>query len=135
MTSLCSKKPEQEQRLLSALVNKLGDPDRKLASKVGFLLSRLLTEHPMMKVVVVREVERFMFRPGLQDRCGGAVKGGVRLCLYGGKKGLGVVTAVGCTYAQDSLQDPGWVTTHMAWLLKRPLPSHHAGPDTMPLST
>lgn len=63
-----SNKPEQEQRLLSALVNKLGDPDRKLASKVGFLLSRLLTEHPMMKVVVVREVERFMFRPGLQDR-------------------------------------------------------------------
>jgi hypothetical protein len=32
---LLSSKPEQEVRLLSALVNKLGDPDRKLASKVG----------------------------------------------------------------------------------------------------
>ena len=32
---ICSEKPEQEQRLLSALVNKLGDPERKLASKVG----------------------------------------------------------------------------------------------------
>ena len=31
-------KPEQEARLLSALVNKLGDPSRKLASKVGMTL-------------------------------------------------------------------------------------------------
>ena len=127
----------QEARLLAALVNKLGDPDRKLASKVrlpfvallaactvssssssssssawlidstpphkqhlasqadapqrchrsnkqwhrvlnacvflftgdqssclqvGYLLTRLLAEHPGMSVPVVREVERFMFR-------------------------------------------------------------------------
>lgn len=31
-------KPEQEARLLTALVNKLGDPSRKLASKVDPLL-------------------------------------------------------------------------------------------------
>lgn len=36
--------------------------------QAGFLLSELLTEHPGMKLVVVREVERFMFRPGLQER-------------------------------------------------------------------
>lgn len=65
---LLSAKPEQEARLLAALVNKLGDPDRKLASKVGYLLTRLLAEHPGMSVPVVREVERFMFRPGLQER-------------------------------------------------------------------
>jgi hypothetical protein len=35
MYELLSAKPEQEARLLAALVNKLGDPDRKLASKVG----------------------------------------------------------------------------------------------------
>lgn len=34
---LRSKKPEAEARLLSSLINKLGDPDRKLASKVGRL--------------------------------------------------------------------------------------------------
>lgn len=39
---LLSAKPEGEAKLLAALVNKLGDPDRKLASKVGagILLSR-----------------------------------------------------------------------------------------------
>eukprot|EP00887_Chlorella_sp_A99_P005084 scaffold25.g5084.t1 len=65
---LLRQKPEGEQRLLSALVNKLGDPDRKLASKVGHLLGRLLAEHPGMRLVVAREVERFVFRPNLADR-------------------------------------------------------------------
>ena len=32
---LLSAKPEGEAKLLSGLVNKLGDPDRKLASKVS----------------------------------------------------------------------------------------------------
>lgn len=43
---------------LSAIVNKLGDPDRKLASNAGYLLAQLLLEHPAMKPVVVREVRR-----------------------------------------------------------------------------
>ncbi|KAL4421400.1 hypothetical protein ABPG75_010691 [Micractinium tetrahymenae] len=68
MYELLSGKPEGEAKLLAALVNKLGDPDRKLASKVGYLLTRLLADHPGMNVPVVREIERFMFRPGLQDR-------------------------------------------------------------------
>lgn len=60
--------PLQEGKLLSGLVNKLGDPSRKIASKAGYLLSSLLQEHPAMKVVVVSEVQRFMFRQGLQER-------------------------------------------------------------------
>eukprot|EP00884_Botryococcus_braunii_P007419 jgi/Botrbrau1/16679/Bobra.0068s0095.1 len=66
--SLLQAKPEGEARLLAALVNKLGDPSRKLASKVAYLLSQLLAQHPRMKLVVTREVERFMFRPGLSPR-------------------------------------------------------------------
>ena len=65
---LLAARPEGEAALLSTLVNKLGDPSRKLASKVGYLLTTLLAAHPGMKAVVVREVERFAFRPGLQDR-------------------------------------------------------------------
>lgn len=65
---LLVSRPEQESNLLSLLVNKLGDPERKLASKVGYLLTKLLTKHPAMKGVVLREVERFVFRPGLTDR-------------------------------------------------------------------
>ncbi|KAG1665927.1 hypothetical protein FOA52_004516 [Chlamydomonas sp. UWO 241] len=61
-------KPEAEAKLLSTLVNKLGDPSRKVASKAGYLMSQLLLQHPAMKPIVVREVERFLFRPGLQER-------------------------------------------------------------------
>lgn len=58
----------QEGKLLSGVVNKLGDPSRKVASKAGYLLASLLQEHPVMKVVVVAEVQRFLFRQGLQER-------------------------------------------------------------------
>lgn len=34
IATLLAAKPEQEAHLLAALVNKLGDPSRKLASKV-----------------------------------------------------------------------------------------------------
>ncbi|XP_047341248.1 protein SLOW WALKER 2 [Impatiens glandulifera] len=70
MFVLLSTKPEQERRLLSALVNKLGDPENKAASNADYHLSKLLTDHPNMKAVVVDEVETFMFRPhlGLQAK-------------------------------------------------------------------
>ncbi len=53
---LLCRKAEAEAKLLSGLVNKLGDPSRKVASKAGYLLSQLLLQHPAMKPVVVREV-------------------------------------------------------------------------------
>jgi ribosome biogenesis protein MAK21 len=59
---LLAAKPELEVKLLTILVNKLGDPNRKVASKSGYLLSCLLTQHPLMGTVVVREVESFLFR-------------------------------------------------------------------------
>ena len=48
----------------------LGDPERKVASKAGYLLARLLEQHPNMKRVVVQEIEAFTFRPhvGLRAR-------------------------------------------------------------------
>ncbi|KAL3528550.1 hypothetical protein ACH5RR_007872 [Cinchona calisaya] len=68
--SLLKSKPEQERRLLSALVNKLGDPGKKAASNADFHLSKLLADHPSMKAVVIEEVDNFLFRPhlGLQAR-------------------------------------------------------------------
>ena len=60
--------PEQESVLLSRLVNKLGDPSRSIASKAMYLLSKLLERHPVMKWVVVSEVERLLYRPNIADR-------------------------------------------------------------------
>ena len=38
MADLLASRPEQEAALLTSLVNKLGDPSRKLASKVSAVL-------------------------------------------------------------------------------------------------
>ncbi|KAL6496913.1 hypothetical protein OROGR_028842 [Orobanche gracilis] len=63
--TLLKSKSEQERRLLSALVNKLGDPENKVASNADYHLANLLAEHPNMKAVVIDEVDTFLFRPRL----------------------------------------------------------------------
>ncbi|XP_074288281.1 protein SLOW WALKER 2 [Silene latifolia] len=65
MYALLKSKSEQERRLLKALVNKLGDPDNKAASNADFYLTNLLSDHPNMKIVVIDEVDSFLFRPHL----------------------------------------------------------------------
>ncbi|KAI9795267.1 MAG: hypothetical protein M1835_006075 [Candelina submexicana] len=62
---LLKEKPEQESNLLRLLTNKLGDPDKKIASKTSFLLLQLQITHPLMKPVIVSSIEAdILFRPG-----------------------------------------------------------------------
>ncbi|XP_008940931.1 PREDICTED: CCAAT/enhancer-binding protein zeta, partial [Merops nubicus] len=61
---LCNK-PEQEKVLLVQLVNKLGDPQNKIATKASYLLETLLHKHPNMKGVVSGEVERLLYRSNI----------------------------------------------------------------------
>ena len=61
-------KPEQEGRLLSLLVNKLGDPTNKICSKCVELLGKLVCRHTAMKSVVVREVRQLISRSNLPPR-------------------------------------------------------------------
>lgn len=62
---LLKDKPEQEENLLRLLVNKLGDTDRKIASRVSHLLLQLETTHPAMKMVITNSIEAdSLFRPG-----------------------------------------------------------------------
>lgn len=63
VSTLLKSKSEQERRLLTALVNKLGDPERRAASSAAYLLTGLLSTHPNMKMVVIDEVDSFLFRP------------------------------------------------------------------------
>ncbi|SPO25152.1 related to MAK21 - protein required for 60S ribosomal subunit biogenesis [Ustilago trichophora] len=60
---LLRDKPEQEQNLLRLLVNKLGDPERSVASKTSNHILELLTAHPAMKFIVVREIANLIMRP------------------------------------------------------------------------
>ncbi|KIY01257.1 uncharacterized protein Z520_02809 [Fonsecaea multimorphosa CBS 102226] len=62
---LLKERPEQESNLLRLLVNKLGDPVKKIASQASYSLMKLLLAHPAMKMVVVSAIETdFIFRPG-----------------------------------------------------------------------
>ncbi|XP_029450015.1 CCAAT/enhancer-binding protein zeta [Rhinatrema bivittatum] len=64
---LCNK-PEGEKTLLVQLVNKLGDPQYRIATKASYLLETLLQKHPNMKVVVSNEVERLLYRPNISPK-------------------------------------------------------------------
>lgn len=61
---LLKEKPEQEANLLRLLVNKLGDPGKKIASRASYLLLQLEQAHPMMKPTIVKSIEEVLFRPG-----------------------------------------------------------------------
>lgn len=50
------------------LVNKLGDTMKKVASRALSNLNSLLYKHPRMKLVVIDEVERLLFRNNISKR-------------------------------------------------------------------
>merc|ERR1711933_82065 len=66
--NLLVSKPEHESILLTLLVNKLGDPSRKIASKTRLFILRLLIEQPKMNLVVACEIEKFLCRLNIKER-------------------------------------------------------------------
>merc|ERR1719516_743565 len=68
LLELLAGNPEQESLLLGKIVNKLGDPVRGIAAKAMYLLSQLLEKHPVMKWVVVGEVERLLYRQNISAK-------------------------------------------------------------------
>ncbi|XP_033105031.1 CCAAT/enhancer-binding protein zeta-like [Anneissia japonica] len=68
MQELLVANPEQEQVLLGKLVNKVGDPESKVASKAVYLLQKLVSIHPIMKCIVVQEMERMLYRPNISSK-------------------------------------------------------------------
>lgn len=62
---LLRDKPEQEANLLRLLINKLGDREKKIASRASYLVLQLLTIHPAMKSIVIKTIEQeILLRPG-----------------------------------------------------------------------
>jgi ribosome biogenesis protein MAK21 len=62
---LLKERPEQEENLLRLLVNKLGDKEKKVASKTSYLLLQLENAHPNMKETITSSIESdVLFRPG-----------------------------------------------------------------------
>ncbi|KAH8303607.1 hypothetical protein KR018_006335 [Drosophila ironensis] len=65
---LLSYAPEKEQMLLTMLINKLGDPIPKVASKALHHLSEVAQRHPNMCGVIVAEAEKLLFRNNISER-------------------------------------------------------------------
>ncbi|XP_015173779.1 PREDICTED: CCAAT/enhancer-binding protein zeta [Polistes dominula] len=68
MNCMLIENSEQEHKILQLIVNKIGDPCSKVASKAVFCLLKLLYKHPNMKMVVLREVEKLLFRTNVSER-------------------------------------------------------------------
>lgn len=64
---LLKEKPEQESNLLTLLVNKLGDRDRKISSRASYLLLQLQVSHPGMKPIIIRTIEQDILLHPSQD--------------------------------------------------------------------
>lgn len=62
---LMANKHEQEKFLITILINKLGDPDYKVAAKVVYHVKRLLTKRPKKKLDTLLEIERLVYRPNI----------------------------------------------------------------------
>ncbi|KAF2019073.1 CBF-domain-containing protein [Aaosphaeria arxii CBS 175.79] len=61
---LLKEKPEQEENLLRLLITKLGDKEKKVASKASHLLLKLQESHPLMKGVIIDSIESdLLFKP------------------------------------------------------------------------
>lgn len=67
-SQLLSFAPEKEQMLLTLLINKLGDPTAKVASKALHHLTEVAHRHPNMCGVIVAESEKLLFRNNISDR-------------------------------------------------------------------
>ena len=65
--AMLSARPEQERRLLASLINKLGDPEKKVASRLAYLLNQLTVHHPAMKAVILAEIQKFVLRSNVSE--------------------------------------------------------------------
>lgn len=61
-------KDEQLVNMMTMIVNKLGDPDKKISSRVIFYLQQILSKQPVHKGTIIKLVEQLVFRPGINQR-------------------------------------------------------------------
>jgi ribosome biogenesis protein MAK21 len=58
------KKPENEKKILYMIINKLGDTDGSINTKTMDIIKIILNEHPMMKLVVIKEIKIYLYKRG-----------------------------------------------------------------------
>ena len=76
------KKPEREEKLLEALINKFGDPEVEIVNHAMKLLNDLQTSHPKMSLVIMKNIQNFISKSKTtnQDNTGAQYYSLVYLC-------------------------------------------------------
>lgn len=65
MLELLQKRPEEERTLLSLIVNKFGDKEKKVATFASISLKRLLRTHPNMTCIILQQLGQFTSQSGI----------------------------------------------------------------------
>eukprot|EP01117_Protostelium_nocturnum_P006360 TRINITY_DN2298_c0_g2_i2.p1 TRINITY_DN2298_c0_g2~~TRINITY_DN2298_c0_g2_i2.p1 ORF type:complete len:867 (-),score=393.51 TRINITY_DN2298_c0_g2_i2:15-2615(-) len=65
LLDLLLEKPEEEKRILVAIINKLGDKEKSVASKAVYSLNKIIEKYPLMRIHVVTEIQSFLQRPNV----------------------------------------------------------------------
>nr|XP_045603961.1 CCAAT/enhancer-binding protein zeta-like [Procambarus clarkii] len=69
LVDLLTNNPSQEASLIvESVINKLGDPSRKVAAQTMYLLRTLLQRRPTLKIQVVTSVEVMLYRPNVNEK-------------------------------------------------------------------
>jgi len=66
--ALLSELSEGEDVLLALIVNKMGDANRSIAGRAERMVKDLMAANPGMRVAIIQEVERLLFRPHVKER-------------------------------------------------------------------
>lgn len=59
---------EQASNTLTLLVNKLGDPERKLASRISYYLEEIIKKHPQQTIAVIQAVLDLCAKPQVPEK-------------------------------------------------------------------
>lgn len=68
ISSLLAHTLEEQTVLLNVLINKVGDPNYKIASKTVYILTKLIKICPLKKSAIIDEVEKLVCRPNMQQK-------------------------------------------------------------------
>jgi len=67
LLEMLTKKPEREEKLLEALVNKLGDPEVEIVNFTMKLLNELQSAHSKMSLVIIKNVQNFITKTKMNN--------------------------------------------------------------------
>ena len=60
LLEMLTKKPEREEKLLEALINKLGDPEVEIVNFAMKLLNELQSAHSKMSLIIIKNIQNFI---------------------------------------------------------------------------